>query len=71
MIASTVKDSKGMLPGEWRAYWSGTKPDRVQALFRYRYGYLPDRVVRAGPILLAGPIRCPRRAQDAPVKRRT
>lgn len=63
------EDNPGRLEGEWRAFALGTKLDRVRQLFKYRYGYAPDRVVRAGPILLAGPIRVTGTARVRQVKR--
>lgn len=46
----------GRLRGRWQAWTLDTNRDEVRAMFERRYGYPPAGVVRAGPILLAGPI---------------
>lgn len=42
--------------GWWLAFDANMDPERARARFLARYGAEPAEVVRAGPILLAGPI---------------
>jgi hypothetical protein len=65
------KNGNGKLTGAWQGYTltdGDGKPTDAAALFLAKFGYEPERVVKAGCILLAGPIgdngRGPR--QDAP-----
>jgi len=45
-----------LLRGKWQGYTLTGDLDRVRALFERKYGYAPAEVVRAGCILLAGPL---------------
>ncbi|HOG46786.1 MAG TPA: hypothetical protein PLJ35_14765 [Anaerolineae bacterium] len=42
--------------GFWLAFDANMDPERARARFLARYGAEPAEVVRAGPILLAGPV---------------
>jgi len=44
------------LAGAWWGFSPSVSDDDVRRLFRERFGYGPDWIVRSGPVKLAGPI---------------
>lgn len=53
------KENDAPLPreyGRWLAFEAGTPRDEARARFAERYGRQPASVVKAGAVLLAGPL---------------
>jgi hypothetical protein len=44
------------LRGEWHGFTLDTDPDLARAVFERRHGHPPAEVIRAGCVLLVGPI---------------